>query len=180
MILSAARSAGRLPNALPVLIESTGDTTQTQSSRQSGLRELAASSRRCANATTYLACNGGFHQSFGYAGTNPPTYATVARQDNGVWSVTYILRDGKAVQRSSQFDMTDCSDAYHTEWIGTRGAKQMHGQVLRQNGDLIYSEELVDRSGSLLSSNWIDCGPASPPTYAPPVVAVKEAWTAFP
>jgi hypothetical protein len=60
-----------------------------------------------AHASTYLHCDDGFHQLRGKAGSNPPVSATVARQDDGRWSVVYVLRDGQTVMRENQYDIAD-------------------------------------------------------------------------
>jgi hypothetical protein len=73
--------------------------------------------------------------------------------------------------------MTDGSDANNTQWSGWLNKdpnKWMHGQVRRQNsnGHLIYIEELFDCSNTLLSRNWIDCGPdPRTPAYDAPIAA---------
>jgi hypothetical protein len=75
--------------------------------------------------------------------------------------------------------MTDGSDAHNTQWSGWLNKdpnKWMHGQVRRQNsnGHLIYIEELFDRSNTLLSRNWIDCGPdPRTPAYDAPIAAQR-------
>jgi gag-polyprotein putative aspartyl protease len=77
--------------------------------------------------------------------------------------------------------MTDGSDANNTQWSGWLNKdpnKWMHGQVRRQNSNdhLIYIEELFDRSNTLLSLNWIDCGPdPRTPAHDAPIVAQAPA-----
>ena len=65
-----------------------------------------------ANAT-YLQCSE-FHQSYGYAGTNPPVTATIMHSDIGGWTVTYTLKSGMLVNRSAQFGMTELASRIWT------------------------------------------------------------------
>jgi gag-polyprotein putative aspartyl protease len=128
---------------------------------------------------TLLQCSD-FHQSYGYAGRNPPATAVISHE-GGYWSVHYVLQDGMTVERRSQFDVIDGSDANNTQWTGRLNknpSKWMRGEVRQtSNGHLIYVETLFDNSNTMLAKNWIDCGPDGAPTYSPPVVAQTPAPT---
>jgi Aspartyl protease len=126
-----------------------------------------------AHATSWQ-CNN-FVQNVGYAGRNPPATAVVTHSA-GVWFVHYVLQSGMTVDRSTQFNMVDESNAAQTQWSGSLNKdsnKWMRGSVMRRNADghIMYLEELYDRSNTLLARNTIDCGADTPtraPSYAPP------------
>jgi hypothetical protein len=124
-----------------------------------------------ARADTYLNCSD-FHQTFGYAGTNPPVTARVTHLDYGRWTVTYYLRNGEVVFRENQLVMSDKTDRTKTQWSGWRGNKQMVGMLVNDNsnGHIVYVDYLYDINNRLLSSNWIDCGvdDSAPPKEKPP------------
>jgi hypothetical protein len=130
-----------------------------------------------AHASTYLHCDDGFHQLRGKAGSNPPVSAMVARQDDGRWSVVYVLRNGQTVMRENQYDIADKGNG--VGWTGWRDGKQMRASIEHYNGRLIYAEAVYAGGEQLVGSNYIDCGPApaNEPDYAPapaytaPVVA---------
>ena len=85
---------------------------------------------------TLLQCSN-FNQISGYAGHNPPVTATVLH-DNAGWRVSYILRNGETVQRSSQFGMGEASDNTKTEWWGWLNKdsnKWMRGRLMKINAD---------------------------------------------
>jgi hypothetical protein len=128
-----------------------------------------------AHASTYLHCDDGFHQLRGKAGSNPPVSATVARQDDGKWSVVYVLRDGQTVMRENQYDIADKGNG--VGWTGWKGEKQMCASIEHYNGRLIYAEAVYSGGEKLVASNYIDCGaaPASEPDYTPPVEASAPA-----
>ena len=111
-----------------------------------------------ARADIYLNCSD-FHQTFGYAGTNPPVTARVTHLDYGRWTVTYYLRNGEVVFRENQFVMSDYSNQNETRWIGWRNNKRMTGIIANysSNGHIVYMEFLHYINNQLLSSSWIDC-----------------------
>ena len=121
-----------------------------------------------AHASTYLHCDDGFHQLRGKAGSNPPVSATVARQDDGRWSVVYVLRNGQTVMRENQYDIADKGNG--VGWTGWRNGNQMRASIEHYNGRLIYAEAVYRDGEKLVGSNYIDCGPApaDEPDYAPP------------
>ena len=92
-----------------------------------------------AHANLYLNCHD-FHQTFGYAGVNPPVSARVTY--DGMWKVTYYLQNGQVVYRENQYVMSDNSDSTKTEWSGRRGNKWMKGIIANnnENGHIAYME----------------------------------------
>ena len=98
------------------------------------LAALLAGVSVSARADTYLNCSD-FHQTFGYAGTNPPVTARVTHLDYGRWTVTYYLRNGEVVFRENQLVMFDKTDHTKTQWSGWRGNKQMVGMLVSAPGD---------------------------------------------
>jgi hypothetical protein len=134
-----------------------------------------------AHASTYLQCTDGFHQLRGNPGRNPPVSATVARQDDGRWSVVYVLRDGQTVMRENQYDIADKGNG--VSWTGWRAGKQMRASIEHYHGRLIYAEAVYDNGEKLIGSNYIDCGPApaDEPDYTPtpapaaPIIAQAPA-----
>jgi hypothetical protein len=143
---------------------------------------LAFTGPQSAHASTYLQCNDGFHQLRGKAGSNPPVSATVARQDDGRWSVVYVLRNGQTVMRESQYDIADKGNG--VGWTGWRNGNQMRASIEHYNGRLIYAEAVYRDGEKLVGSNYIDCGPApaDEPDYAPPtqVSAPTPVYTPAP
>jgi hypothetical protein len=146
---------------------------------------LAFTVPQSAHASTYLQCNDGFHQLRGKAGSNPPVSATVARQDDGRWSVVYVLSNGQTVMRENQYDIADKGNG--VGWTGWRSGKQMRASIEHYNGRLIYAEAVYSGGDKLVGSNYIDCGPApadepdfTPPAYTAPVVASTPSYVATP
>lgn len=123
-----------------------------------------------AHASTYLHCDDGFHQLRGKAGSNPPVSATVARQDDGRWSVVYVLRYGQAVMRENQYNIADKGNG--VGWTGWRDGKQMRASIEHYNGRLAYAEAVYSGGEKLVASNYIDCGVA--PADEPPVTAAPD------
>lgn len=132
-----------------------------------GLLATTAGLPHAAHASTYLHCDDGFHQLRGKAGSNPPVSATVARQDDGRWSVVYVLRNGQTVMRENQYDIADKGNG--VGWTGWRDGKQMRASIEHYNGRLIYAEAVYAGGEKLVGSNYIDCGsaPADEPDYTP-------------
>jgi hypothetical protein len=135
---------------------------------------------QAAHASTYLHCDDGFHQLRGKAGSNPPVSATVARQDDGRWSVVYVLRNGQTVMRESQYDIADKGNG--VGWTGWRDGKQMRASIEHYNGRLIYAEAVYSGGEKLVGSNYIDCGPAptDEPDYTPPAYTAPTPVTYTP
>jgi hypothetical protein len=134
---------------------------------------LAFTAPQSAHASTYLQCNDGFHQLRGKAGSNPPVSATVARQDDGKWSVVYVLRNGQTVMRENQYDIADKGNG--VSWTGWRDGKQMRASIEHYNGRLIYAEAVYSGGEKLVGSNYIDCGPA--PAEEPDFVPSDPTYT---
>jgi clan AA aspartic protease (TIGR02281 family) len=68
---------------------------------------------------------------------------TVVHDANG-WRIDHHLANGDTVSRSSQYQVTDVSDAKHTAWTGTRQPNmKMMGAIGRDaSGRMVYGEHL--------------------------------------
>jgi predicted aspartyl protease len=131
-----------------------------------------------APAHATLIC-GAPHQIIGKAGANPVVSTTVYR-DGVNWSVVHTLANGRTIDRSTQYNMTDASDQY-SAWSGyslKNHDLRMHAELVPQaDGRTVYYNETLhdEKRDEVVMYSETACTRYETPTYSPPVVASTPA-----